>query len=403
MKNVEKFQELTKMIFASSIAIKKDFEDILKEASGKRKAIDEAYNHNSKAYAEAVENAKKEKESKIAEAKGYYAKDIIKLAQEIKEDEEAEMFRIEKTGLEYIQAVSQLPLTTRELQALNEKYGVSSYWNSRAIAELCEKNGVDASTIGIRPSFDTRIDIIDEIVGGFLDYLEIASQGQKNRPSTAEEIKAIASVSKEVLDRSIEMYSGSSLESNAENVVSKAMLNMKMQRTDVEKGLMLGNILRNNKKNPDILNKLLCEFSLDSTISETASQLSGFDEEIQSFKNGKAKQYKEAERTLRDIKEMTNEAAIEERIECFKDNQFFMDMVKSEAKKTSNNAIITALKLHNGNMASMEQQQHHAGGVDIALVLGVQLPAGHRLDQPGHQQQKYPAAVQGGYGQHIHH
>ena len=355
MKNVEKFQELTKMIFASSIAIKKDFEDILKEASGKRKAIDEAYNHNSKAYAEAVENAKKEKESKIAEAKGYYAKDIIKLAQEIKEDEEAEMFRIEKTGLEYIQAVSQLPLTTRELQALNEKYGIANYWNSRAIAELCEKNGVDASTIGIRPSFDTRIDIIDEVVAGFIDYLEIASQGQKNRPSTAEEIKAIASVSKEVLDRSIEMYSGSSLESNAENVVSKAMLNMKMQRTDVEKGLMLGNILRNNKKNPDILNKLLCEFSLDSTISETASQLSGFDEEIQSFRNGKAKQYKEAERTLRDIKEMTNEAAIEERIEYFKDNQFFMDMVKSEARKTSNNAIITALKLHNGNMASMEQ------------------------------------------------
>ena len=355
MKNVEKFQELTKMIFASSIAIKKDFEDILKEASGKRKAIDEAYNHNSKAYAEAVENAKKEKESKIAEAKGYYAKDIIKLAQEIKEDEEAEMFRIEKTGLEYIQAVSQLPLTTRELQALNEKYGIANYWNSRAIAELCEKNGVDASTIGIRPSFDTRIDIIDEVVAGFIDYLEIASQGQKNRPSTAEEIKAIASVSKEVLDRSVEMYSGSSLESNAENVVSKAMLNMKMQRTDVEKGIMLGNILRNNKKNPDILNKLLCEFSLDSTISETASQLSGFDEEIQSFKNGKAKQYKEAERTLRDIKEMTNEAAIEERIEYFKDNQFFMDMVKSEARKTSNNAIITALKLHNGNMASMEQ------------------------------------------------
>ena len=355
MKNVEKFQELTKMIFASSIAIKKDFEDILKEASGKRKAIDEAYNHNSKAYAEAVENAKKEKESKIAEAKGYYAKDIIKLAQEIKESEEAEMFRIEKTGLEYIQAVSQLPLTTRELQALNEKYGVSNYWNSRAIAELCEKNGVDASTIGIRPSFDTRIDIIDEVVAGFIDYLEIASQGQKNRPSTAEEIKAIASVSKEVLDRSIEMYSGSSLESNAENVVSKAMLNMKMQTNDISKGIMLGNILRNNKKNPDILNKLLCEFSLDSTISETASQLSGFDEEIQSFRNGKAKQYKEAERTLRDIKEMTNEAAIEERIECFKDNQFFMDMVKSEARKTSNNAIITALKLHNGNMASMEQ------------------------------------------------
>ena len=355
MKNVEKFQELTKMIFASSIAIKKDFEDILKEASGKRKAIDEAYNHNSKAYAEAVENAKKEKESKIAEAKGYYAKDIIKLAQEIKEDEEAEMFRIEKTGLEYIQAVSQLPLTTRELQALNEKYGIANYWNSRAIAELCEKNGVDASTIGIRPSFDTRIDIIDEVVAGFLDYLEIASQGQKNRPSTAEEIRSNASVSKEVLDRSIEMYSGSSLESNAENVVSKAMLNMKMQTNDISKGIMLGNILRNNKKNPDILNKLLCEFSLDSTISETASQLSGFDEEIQSFRNGKAKQYKEAERTLRDIKEMTNEAAIEERIEYFKDNQFFMDMVKSEAKKTSNNAIITALKLHNGNMASADQ------------------------------------------------
>lgn len=355
MKNVEKFQELTKMIFASSIAIKKDFEDILKEASGKRKAIDEMYNHSSKAYTEAIENAKKEKESKIAEAKGYYAKDIIKLAQEIKEDEEAEMFRIEKTGLEYIQAVSQLPLTTRELQALNEKYGIANYWNSRAIAELCEKNGVDASTIGIRPSFDTRIDIIDEVVAGFIDYLEIASQGQKNRPSTAEEIRAIASVSKEVLDRSIEMYSGSSLESNAENVVSKAMLNMKMQTNDISKGIMLGNILRNNKKNPDILNKLLCEFSLDSTISETASQLSGFDEEIQSFRNGKAKQYKEAERTLRDIKEMTNEAAIEERIEYFKDNQFFMDMVKSEAKKTSNNAIITALKLHNGNMASMEQ------------------------------------------------
>lgn len=355
MKNVEKFQELTKMIFASSIAIKKDFEDILKEASGKRKAIDEMYNHSSKAYTEAIENAKKEKESKIAEAKGYYAKDIIKLAQEIKEDEEAEMFRIEKTGLEYIQAVSQLPLTTRELQALNEKYGIANYWNSRAIAELCEKNGVDASTIGIRPSFDTRIDIIDEVVAGFIDYLEIASQGQKNRPSTAEEIRAIASVSKEVLDRSIEMYSGSSLESNAENVVSKAMLNMKMQTNDISKGIMLGNILRNNKKNPDILNKLLCEFSLDSTISETASQLSGFDEEIQSFRNGKAKQYKEAERTLRDIKEMTNEAAIEERIEYFKDNQFFMDMVKSEARKTSNNAIITALKFHNGNMASMEQ------------------------------------------------
>ena len=156
MKNVEKFQELTKMIFASSIAIKKDFEDILKEASGKRKAIDEMYNHSSKAYTEAVENAKKEKESKIAEAKGYYAKDIIKLAQEIKESEEAEMFRIEKTGLEYIQAVSQLPLTTRELQALNEKYGIANYWNSRAIAELCEKNGVDASKI--KAKWDGELD-----------------------------------------------------------------------------------------------------------------------------------------------------------------------------------------------------------------------------------------------------
>lgn len=339
-----RFAELIEAVKTASIDLKWTFEAINNEKAEKLQEIKQTYIPQSAAFNEAVKKAEADCRAKIDKIKVEAITEIIDLSESLKKEELDEVAKIDKTSLDYIAALSDIPLTIAELQTLNDKY--DSYWTSRALSQLAEKNGIDSLTIGIKPSFDTKKAIIDEIEDNFIKCAEIYSVGKKKH--STEELKAIAGISPQVLDRALEAYSGMKEgEGDISAVVSKSLLNLKMQTNDIQKGITAGNILRNNSKNPAMLNKLLYEFSTDETISPIASKISGFDEVLQGFKNGKGEEYKRAESAFNDVKDATDEKAIATAISKNAKNKFFADMLNAGASTGASKALVTAWKNYN--------------------------------------------------------
>ena len=102
----------------------------------------------------------------------------------------------------------------------------------------------------------------------------------------------------------------------------------------MEKGITLGNILRNAKNKDDIKNKLLCVVSQDESISSLSAELSGFADEINSFKNGRATKYRQAEAVISSMRDADKDFVLQ-RIEENKDNEFFAGMMSNEAKRNA--------------------------------------------------------------------
>ena len=155
-----------------------------------------------------------------------------------------------------------------------------------------------------------------------------------SRPRTTEELKIDVAVSNEVMQRANLLYSGKINELSNDEIVSKSLLNLKSQRTEMEKGIALGNVLRNTKSKADVRNRLLCEVSQDASISSLSVELSGFADEINSFKNGRATKYRQAEAVISSMRDADKDF-IMQRIEENKDNEFFAGMMNSEAKKNT--------------------------------------------------------------------
>ncbi len=102
------------------------------------------------------------------------------------------------------------------------------------------------------------------------------------------------------------------------------------QHTDIQKGIAISNVLRNAKG--DVKNLILCRLAEDRNISEMAAEFSGHMNEISEFKNGKAAEYRLAEKALQNIRKVKDRAAIENIATEYSDNEFFGEMFKKEKK-----------------------------------------------------------------------
>ena len=354
----EKFEELTSLIYATGISFKAECEQIYKDRDARIQEIKDTFKQSSPQYQASIEQAKEKAENQLMKARVEYSKGVLDIASEIEEAETTAMWKVNRDKLADIKAISDLPLTVAELSAMNDKYG-NDYWCSRALSTLAEKNGIDVSEIGISPSFDTKMDILHQCTDNFCTFLTDYQPRTGSRPRGTEDLRIEAGVSGEVMERANLLYSGNVNELSNDEIVSKAMLNIKMQQTDISKGLMLGNILRNNKKNPDILNKLLCVISQDESISSLSAELSGFAEEINSFKNGRAIKYRQAEAVISSMRDADKDFIVQ-RIEENKDNEFFAGMMNNEAKKN------TAIKEIWGEHVKKNATQEHTTESGIA-------------------------------------
>ena len=77
---------------------------------------------------------------------------------------------------------------------------------------------------------------------------------------------------------------------------------------------------------------ILCRLAEDNSVSSMAAEFSGHWEEIASFKNGLAAEYRQAERALQNIRKTKDRAVIENTAAEMEENSFFGDMFAKEQK-----------------------------------------------------------------------
>lgn len=331
----KKFKELTDIIFATGVSFKADIVKIYKERDERIAFIKETYREHTPQYKEEIAKAEKKAEESLTKLRVDYSKGVISLANEIEQAETLAMTIINTDALARIKAVSELPLTTAELLALNGKYGIDDYWCSRAISELAEKNGVSAYEIGVTPSYDIKMDILHQCINQFNAFIKEYKPNSGDRLRNNDELRIEVGVSSDVMDRAYQLFIGQKNVLSDKEVVSKSLLGLMSARTDVEKGLIMGNILRNTKNNQSARAKILCEIALDKTISDLAIEMSGYSDEIVSFKTGKAEEYKSAEKAVDAIKNIKDKQLIEMRIVENQGNDFFVGMMHNESKRNS--------------------------------------------------------------------
>lgn len=357
MNILERFEELTNLISASCIAFKAECDEIYNERDKRIKEIKETFKQTSPQYQASIEEAKDQAEKQLMKARVDYSKDVLQMASEIEEAETTTMWKVNKDKLAEIKAISDLPLTVAEVSAMNDKYG-TDYWCSRALSTLAERNGIDASEIGITPSFDVKMDILHQCTNNFCTFLTDYQPRTGSRPRTTEELRIEAGVSVEVMQRANLLYSGKRNELSEDEIVSKSLLNLKMQRTEMEKGIALGNILRNTKNKEDVRNRLLYEVSQDANLSSLSVELSGYADEVNSFKNGRAIKYGQAKEVIASMVDADKDFIVQ-RIEENKDNEFFAGMMNRETKR--NSTIKEVWGEYIKNNATSEEQATESG------------------------------------------
>ncbi len=55
-------------------------------------------------------------------------------------------------------------MTALELKAFSDKINAKGdYWASRALSDIAEQNGIDSAEIGLKSTYDTKMNILDQL------------------------------------------------------------------------------------------------------------------------------------------------------------------------------------------------------------------------------------------------
>lgn len=257
---------------------------------------------------------------------------VDRALQDVEELRQQELFRVQTVNeplLAKVRAIADVPMTMLELKAFAAKIGAKGdYWASRMLADIAEKNGIDSTEIGIESTYDTKMSILDQLT----DQLNsIFKHYGTNDPTERPKVNYLY-LSDEICERAKQMYGGKIGRLSDTQKADKAYLTIMTQHTDIQKGIAISNVLRNAKG--DVKNLILCRLAEDRNISEMAAEFSGHMNEISEFKNGKAAEYRLAEKALQNIRKVKDRAAIENIATEYSDNEFFGEMFKKEKSRT---------------------------------------------------------------------
>lgn len=128
------------------------------------KAIKRDFKPNTPRYLEEVQKAKEMFDNSVRllqnEAKTFATKQI----DELREEELAKVRLIDTTAMEKLSAVSSLPLSAAELSVLQNRFASGgSYWATKMIADMAEKNNLKPSQFLQSANLDTKLDILSQL------------------------------------------------------------------------------------------------------------------------------------------------------------------------------------------------------------------------------------------------
>lgn len=309
---------------------KKRYDEIQRTRERELKEAKENYKEGSKMLIERVERIKETCDSTLTRLKVEAADRAL---QDVEALREQELFRVQTVNeplLAKIRAISNIPMTALELKAFSAKIGAKGdYWASRALADIAEQNGIDPEEIGIESTYDTKMSVLDQLT----DQLNrIFKYYGTNDPEERPKVNHMY-LNDTIIERAKQMYGGKVGRLSDSQKADKAYFTVRTQFTDIQKGIAISNVLRNAKG--EVRNMLLCRLAEDNTISNMAAEFSGHYDEIASFKNGKAAEYREAERAMQNIRKVKDKTIIEQTAAGMEDNTFFGDMFAKEQKQNA--------------------------------------------------------------------
>ena len=306
---------------------KRRYDEIKNTKERELKEADDIYKPNSKALLDRIEQINNACDSALTKLKVETADQALQDVEALRNQELERVQTVNEPLLAKVRAIADIPMTTLELKAFTAKIGTKNdYWASRALADVAEKNGIDSAEIGIESTYDTKMSILDQLTDqlnrifkyyGTKDFVE--------RPKVN-----YLYLSDKIIERARQMYNGKISKLSDSQKADKAYFTVLTQHTDIGKGVAIANILRNAKG--EVKNLILCRLAEDRTISSMAAEFSGRMEEIESFRNGLAAEYRAAERALQNIRNTKDKTIIEQTAAGLEENTFFGDMYAKEQK-----------------------------------------------------------------------
>lgn len=309
---------------------KKRYDEIQRTKERELKEANDNYKPGSKMLIERTEQIKNACDSTLTRLKVEAADRAL---QDVEALREQELFRVQTVNeplLAKIRAIANIPMTSLELKAFSAKIGAKGdYWASRALSDIAEQNGIDPEEIGIESTYDTKMSVLDQLTDQLNRIFKYyGTNDLEERPKVN-----YLYLSDEIVERAKQMYGGKVGRLSDSQKADKAYFTVRTQFTDIQKGIAISNVLRNAKG--EVRNMLLCRLAEDNTISNMAAEFSGHYDEIASFKNGKAAEYRSAEKAMQDIRKIKDKTVIEQKAAELEDNTFFGDMFVKEQKQNA--------------------------------------------------------------------
>lgn len=315
------------MMAAEAMDFRLKYKEIEKERDSSFLDLKENYVPNTQLFAsresEIEKNFINSKNKLIADSMG-----IFSYIDDLKKQETDRVSKINEKAIQKVRALEGIPLSEKELFVLADNMEISGdYYASRMLALIAEKNGIEFFDRALESSFEVKMNVLDQLKDHFNELLEQYPGDKYTHPKLE-----YAYFSTGVMERAVDLYNGKKTNTELKSAADRAYLNVKSKDTQLEKGLAIANVLKNAKAG--IRDRILCKIAMDDTIGDSAVSLSGYAEEINDFKQGKAKKYVAAERLATELLSVKDYGLIQRRISENSDNPFLLGMLENEKKNS---------------------------------------------------------------------
>ena len=330
-KNSEKFNVLCILAKAETQRYRTEYDKLKAKKKETIEKIKANYLPNTPLYKQEIKKAEETFQTDVARLKADYSGIIGQAIDDVREEEFASVQAINETKLAKIRAIADIPMTAEELLAVSEKYETESdYWCSRMLQNIAESNGIDGFSKTIEASFSVKENILNQIADQTAEMIR-DYDGTDQREVVARQRTMYVLLSDSVIENCRALWNGEYNTVSDSEAVKKAYMTVCTKHTDIEKGLAMANVLKNAKG--EKRNMLLCQLAEDERISEFACSLSGYGTEIESFRRGKAIEYRKAQKTVEEIAKTDDEASRKEIVARNSDNEFLNGIIKAESRK----------------------------------------------------------------------
>lgn len=310
---------------------KKSYDEAITKRKKDIEAVQKIYVPNTPKYRSELEAVEQEFSKTISQLQKDFATAGANAIRELRDLEMQRVQTVDETKLRKIKAVKDVPLTRLELEALVQKFGIKDdYWSSRLIQTIADNNGI--SDFEIESSFDTKMSVLNQLEQQMEKIIRYYPSDIYSKEGA---LVRHGYLTERILQNAKDIYGGKMRYESDEKLEERAYLTILSRHGDIEKGFAIQNALRNAKG--EVRNLLLCRLAKavkNKKISEFSVELSGNKEEIESFKNGKARAYIHARDEVERIMKATKKETIDRILEINSENEFMPQLVEKAKKKS---------------------------------------------------------------------